>query len=267
MTSFSDSLVKISIQSDWLIILFLLIVGGIFWTIHMRLGFQVLYLTLLSMSIAHIITLYFPYMYTNDELLPITQPNVQTTMTLFAFFIPLARSRLHVLLCLTPPVLMSLLLVILTETHIFSIIGGILIGGFIIYTFYRTLDWIGAMPEPYLFVSAILFPLFLAAIIFPSELYLIYPGILLGSGIGVALEVFKVRMKISKTSILKRTGAFLIGALGIILFFGTDRFIQSWIPFTELTTGIVIGLWITFFVPILLILFKIYERKTKSRVF
>ncbi|MBU9724180.1 MULTISPECIES: hypothetical protein [Bacillaceae] len=255
------------IPTEWVILLFLIGVGTIYWAINKKIGFQVLYLTLFSMSVAQIITLHFPYLYTNDELLPFTHPQVQIMMTFFSFFIPLCRTRKAIILCLLPPLLTSVLFIAFGAVPLFSIVGAILIGGFIIYTFYRTLDWIGSMPEPYIIIFAIILPVFLAAIIHPTEKLLIYPGILLGAGIGYTLESFKVRMKIPKPPHIRGLLASIIGISGIIVLYGIDRLVYQWVPTTEITIGLVLGLWITLIVPILITAVKLYKTEGHSRIF
>ncbi|WP_078597087.1 hypothetical protein [Evansella clarkii] len=255
----------IPVPSEWLLIVFLIFMGGIFWSVNKATGFQVLFLTVFSMSIAHIITLHIPYFHAGDELLPFTHPNIQAVTTFFAFFIPLARNKTDVVLCMIPPALFSIMLLILTDTTAFSIAGGVLIGGFIVYTFYRSLDWIGGMPELYLIIFSILLPLFLAAILYPVNELLIYPGILLGTGIGVTLESIKIKMDISRNSPRKRFIAFFIGSAGILLFYGTDLLFNAWVPLPEMTLGIALGLWITILVPVLLILLKVYKPQTEAR--
>ncbi|WP_096188455.1 hypothetical protein [Evansella halocellulosilytica] len=255
------------IPVDVLMFIFLIILSYVYWNVSKRVGFQLLYLTLFSIVIAHIITLYFPYLYTNEEHIPLTVISVQATMTFFAFFMPLAKNRSQLVLTIGLPLSFSLFLLLMTEVAVFSIIGGIFIGGFIIYTFYRTLDWIGSMPEPYLFAFSMILPLFLAAIIYPRMDYLLYPGILLGSGIGVTLEIFKVRLNNENNHVAKRLVGLLIGIGGLVIFYGIDQLVFPLLPFPELTKGIVVGLWITLLVPGLLIMLKLYGRKGKSRVF
>jgi hypothetical protein len=253
-----------SMWSQWLLLGFLILAGIIYWTISKRIGFQVLYLTILSLSLGFIITLYFPFLRTEDELLPLTHPHIQASMTLFSFFIPLVRRRTEVFICLLPPLIISLSYLFFQGTPIFSVIGGILIGGFISYTFYRSLDWMGAMPEPYLFTFAIILPVFIGGLIYPYTSFFLLPGILLGSGIGVTMEQFKIRMSLSSQHMSKLL-SMLLGVFGIIM--GYLIFIISPIsfPFLFLVVGTIAGLWVTFFVPALLVLTKINKQQGKSR--
>ncbi|MBU9712220.1 hypothetical protein [Evansella tamaricis] len=262
-----QGIVVSAIPTAWLVFFFLIFIGAIYWNYDKRIGFQLLYLTLLSISLAHVIILYFPYLYTVDALLPVIHPQVQVTMTFFAFFIPLTRNRLQIFFCLVPPVAMSLSLVVFWGTPVFSIVGSIFLGGFIIYTFYRTLDWIGSMPEPYLITFSIIIPVFLAALIYPSETYLIYPGILLGTGIGAAWEAFKVRMSVPEEHSYKKVIALLVGGTGLMLFYGLDQLIYPWIPIPHMASGLFLGLWISFIVPLLLTGLKLYQKEGRSRVF
>jgi len=259
-----QSSLAFTIWSEWLLLSFLILAGMIYWTISKRLGFQILYLTILSLSFGYIITMYFPYLLTEDELLPLTHPHIQASMTLFSFFIPLVRRRIEVILCLLPPLIISLSYLFFQGTPVFSVIGGILIGGFISYMFYRSLDWMGAMPEPYLFTFAIILPVFISGLIYPLTTFLLLPGILLGAGIGVTMEQFKIRMSLSTNTTAKLL-SILLGAFGMII--GYLIFIVSGIsfPFLFLIVGTITGLWVTFFVPALLVLAKIYNKQGKNR--
>ncbi|WP_280768405.1 hypothetical protein [Salipaludibacillus daqingensis] len=264
MNEIYHSSLTYSIWSEWLLLSFLILAGMVYWTISKRIGFQILYLTTLSLSFGFIITMYFPFLYAEDQHLPLTHPHIQASMTLFSFFIPLVRRRIEVLLCLFPPFVISLSYLFLQESSVFSVVGGILIGGFISYMFYRSLDWMGSMPEPYLFAFAIILPVFIGGLIYPNTSFLLLPGLLLGAGIGVTFEQYKIRMSVSHSNISKLL-SLILGTSGMIM--GYLIFIVSPIsfPFLFLIVGILGGIWITFFVPTLLILTKIYEQQGKSR--
>lgn len=259
-----SSLSSYSIWSEWLLLSFLILTGLVYWTVSKRIGFQILYLTILSLSFGFIITMYFPFLRTDDQLLPLTHPHIQASMTLFSFFIPLVRRKIEVILCLLPPLIISLSYFFFQGSPVFSIVGGILIGGFISYMFYRSLDWMGAMPEPYLFTFAIILPVFIGGLIYPYTSFLLLPGILLGAGIGVTMEQFKVQMSLP-TQTMSKLLSMLLGSFGMIM--GYLIFIVSPIsfPFLFLVAGTVAGLWVTFLVPALLISTKIYTQQGKSR--
>ncbi|WP_416149541.1 hypothetical protein ACM26V_00645 [Salipaludibacillus sp. HK11] len=265
MNNFYHSSFTHSIWSDWLLLSFLILAGIVYWTISKRIGFQMLYLTILSLTLGFVITRYFPFLSREDQLLPLTHPHIQASMTLFSFFIPLVRRRIEVILCLFPPLVISISYLFLQGISVFSIVGGILIGGFISYMFYRSLDWMGAMPEPYLFTFAIIFPVFIGGLIYPYTTYFFLPGILLGAGIGVSSEQFKIRINLESSNNISKLLSLLLGIFGLIM--GYLLFILSPIsfPFLFLFTGIFVGLWITFFVPFILVVTKIYDRQGKSR--
>ncbi|MCE7794311.1 hypothetical protein K8O68_18180 [Salipaludibacillus sp. CUR1] len=253
------------VWSEWLLLSFMIITGVIYWTLSKRLGFQVLYLTVLSLSFGFIITMYFPYLYTEEQLLPLTHPHIQASMTLFSFFIPLVKRRVEVMLCLFPPLVISVSYLFIQNTPVFSIVGGILIGGFISYMYYRSLDWMGAMPEPYLFAFSIILPLFLGGLIYPETGFLLLPGILLGAGTGVTLEQFKVRAKIKPGNMTAKLLSLLLGGFGLVMGYLIYSFGPFNFPFMTLVAGIFAGLWLTFFVPLLLLVTKVYEQQGKSR--
>ncbi|MCR6096685.1 hypothetical protein HXA31_05225 [Salipaludibacillus agaradhaerens] len=265
LTDFQSPYLTQNYWSEWLLVSFLLLTGVIYWTMSKRLGFQVIYLTLLSLSFGFIITMYFPYLYTEDELLPLTHPHIQAAVTLFTFFIPLVKRRIEIGLCLAPPVLISVCYLFLQNTPVFSIVGGIMIGGFISYMYYRSLDWMGAMPEPYLFSFAIILPLFIAALIFSVSSFLILPGILLGLGTGATIEQFKVRVLIRKANMTAKLLSLLLGSTGLIIGYLLFTFSGFDSAFSYALVGIVTGLWISLLVPGLMRVTKLYDNQGKHR--
>lgn len=230
-----------------------------------RLGFQVIYLTVLSLSFGFIITMYFPYLYTEDKLLPLTHPHIQAAVTLFTFFIPLVKRRIEIILCLVPAIVICVSYLFLQSVPVFSIVGGIMVGGFISYMYYRSLDWMGAMPEPYLFSFAIILPLFIAALIFPVNSFLTLPGILLGLGTGATVEQFKVRVLIRKATMTAKLLSLLLGSTGLIVGYLTFTFSGLDSAFYFSLVGICAGLWISLLVPGLLRVTKLYDNHGKRR--
>ncbi|RKL68757.1 hypothetical protein CR203_01540 [Salipaludibacillus neizhouensis] len=260
---FSSPFLIHSVWSEWLLISFLVLVGIIYWTISKKIGFQALYLTIFSLSLGYIITMYLPYLYTNDQLLPLTHPHIQAVMTLFSIFIPLVRRQVEIIMCLIPPLFISVIYLLLQGTPVFSIVGGILIGGFISYMYYRSFDWIEAMPERYVFGFAIIVPIFIGILIYPQNDFLILPGLLLGSGIGIALEQYKLRISITTSSGMSKLIALMIGSSGLIL--SHLFFLFNPVIFTLYYSllGFLAGLWITFLIPLLLFSTKLYGQQSK----
>ncbi|MCD8508716.1 MAG: hypothetical protein LRY73_01625 [Bacillus sp. (in: Bacteria)] len=148
-----------------------------------------------------------------------------------------------------------------------SIINALIIGGFIVYAFYRTLDWLAGVPEPYLVIFAFLLPLFIGGILYPHYQYMIIPGILLGSGVGTVLEALKIRINPVRLTFFQRSCAIIIGSTGIlILLYGIDLFANVTIIHTFIL-GSLIGGWITFFMPMLLVVLNIYPTETRTKMY
>ncbi|GEL06916.1 hypothetical protein [Salisediminibacterium halotolerans] len=268
MQETASPFLSLALWSEWLFVFFLLIAGGIFWLRHKRTGFMILYLTVLSLSVSFIITLYFPYLYTEDMPVPITHPHIQATMTLTAFLIPLAKKRMTVLVLLVPITAMSFIYLLLHQIPALSIVGGILIGGFISYSYYRSQDWMGAMPEPFLFLFAAVLPMFIAVLVYPQTPFLYLAGVLFGTGVGAAYEQLKVRMIYEGTLLRNRVQAMVIGSFGIIsgyLLYTLGLFNS---PFLNFSFGLLTGLWITFIVPLLLVSLGFFSKEgAEERVF
>ncbi|CAM3800761.1 hypothetical protein [Alkalicoccus chagannorensis] len=250
----------INIYSQILFIAWLATAGGIFWGLDKRAGFQLLYLTVVSLTLSYIIVMYFPYLDLGNENVPVTHPHVQATVTLFSFLLPLCRTRLQTSLCVASPAVVSMFYLLVQGVPAFTIAGGILIGGFISYTYYHSLEWIGAMPDLYLFLLAIILPFFLSLLIYPQEYFLLLPGLLLGIGVGATLEQYKIRMNLEQTRRRSKFICFAVGAAGIIFVMAGVRPAFEGFMTGELITGVFTGLWITLIVPFMMIVSQLYEQ-------
>ncbi|ADH99783.1 hypothetical protein [Salisediminibacterium selenitireducens] len=264
----SQPFTHIEIISEYLFLSLLAIVSIVLWTKHKRLGFNMLYLTILSLTVGYIILLNIPYLFTEDGLIPITHPHIQATMTLTGFIIPLLIRRSFVFLTLIPITLICIYYLFIYQIPLFSIIGGLFIGGFISYAFFKSQDWMGAMPDPYLLAFAIVIPIAALFFIYP-EMPLVYlPGVMLGAGVGTGLETLKIRMSISSSNLRNKIVASGLGLFGIILGYLLYSLHLFDGPFPSILLGIVTGLWITFFVPYLSVLLGFYGREGfESHVF
>ncbi|WP_147802877.1 hypothetical protein [Alkalicoccus halolimnae] len=249
----------VNTYSQILFIGWLITAGAVYWGLNKRAGFQLLYLTILSLSIGYIIVIYFPYLFLSNQAVAVTHPHVQASVTLFAFLIPLCKRKYEVVLTIAAPLLISLLYLTM-NTSVYSITGGILIGGFISYTYYRSLDWLGSMPDAYLFSFAIILPVFISVLIYPEEFFLLLPGLLLGIGVGASLEQYKIRLELARTQRGAKVFAFITGSLGIVFCFAAIRPTFQIFVLGELITGVFTGLWITLFLPFILIVADVYER-------
>ncbi|TVP82737.1 MAG: hypothetical protein EA344_10735 [Alkalicoccus sp.] len=249
----------VNIYSQLLFIGWLITAGTVYWGLDKRAGFQLLYLTILSLAVGYIIIMYFPYIQLNNQQALVTHPHVQTTVTLFAFLLPLCKRKYEVALCMAVPLAVSLGY-LLEGVSVFSITGGIIIGGFISYTLYRSHEWLGSMPDAYLFTFSIIMPIFISALIYPEAYFLLLPGILLGIGVGASMEQYKIRLHVEATPRKSKVIAFIIGSAGIVFLLSAVRPVFSVFMTGELVTGVFIGLWITLILPFLLLVANLYER-------
>lgn len=254
----------VSIYSQILFVAWLVIAGTVYWGLNKRAGFQLLYLTILSLSIGYIIIIHFPYLYLSNEVVSVTHPHIQATVTLFAFLIPLCKRKLDVAVCIAAPLVISITYLFVLGLPAFTISGGILIGGFISYTFYRSLEWLGSMPDSYLFTFALILPFFLSLLMYPEAYFLLFPGLLLGIGIGVSLEQYKVRIHIEATVRRAKIAAFVIGSIGVIFNEAALRPVLSVFTIGDLITGIFTGVWITLIVPFIMLTANLYEQHGKG---
>ncbi|MBM7097302.1 hypothetical protein JSY36_16335 [Bacillus sp. H-16] len=269
MTPFNESLPYLTsefILVTELDIIFLVLIGLIFWAVNKTIGFQLFFLLAFSVTISNIIQLFFPGVIIGSTWVPLTHLPVQAVMTFFAFFIPLTRNKLELSASVAPILAFSITFLFFTNASVFSIVGAIIIGGFIVYAFYRSFDWIGSMPDRYVMVFSIILPVFLAAVIYPNTQALLHTGYLLGAGVGISLEFIKVRMSIPSATLRKRLTASAFGLFGIALFKIFAPFFFSWLPLPLFTMGVIIGLWITFIVPLLLVVTKFYKQEGVTQI-
>ncbi|QKS70946.1 hypothetical protein FLK61_29940 [Paenalkalicoccus suaedae] len=248
------------VWSEALFIIWLLVAGYIYIAKYKRAGFEVLYLTILSLSIGYAILLYFPAFATATESVPFTHPHIQATMTLLAFLFPLIEKRSTGFILLFIALAISLLYLFVFQASVFSIAFGILIGGFISFVFYRNLDWLGSMPEPLVLVFAIILPVFLMLLLAGMPYLILLPGILLGAGIGYTIERYKLRLELTFDAKSAVIGFSLIAVLVVPLLYFLRPAIAH-IPFMELSIGIVIGFWMMFIVPFVLLLLNLATKQ------
>lgn len=260
------STVFISIP-NWLLIFTLSILGGIIWCFEKRIGFQLLYLTFFSFCIAMVALLFFPPITLNNEQLPFQiEPFLQMIAVVSFYYIYGNTSKARLFVYFLLPFIAGSLFYLIFPLHILTVINSILVGGFIIFTFRRSQDWLGGLPEPLLFSFTILLPIFFAILFYPTNEGILYSGILLGSGLGFLLELLKIRFTYVSLTFLKRILVFLIGALGLILIFLVESLINIH-PLSTFLFGFLIGAWICFFVPALFVSLKIYSVQKRQNVF
>ncbi|AOM82660.1 hypothetical protein [Salisediminibacterium beveridgei] len=264
----SQPFTNVETISEYLFLTLLVIVSTVIWTKHKRLGFNILYLTVLSLTIGYIILLNVPYLYTEDGLIPVTHPHLQAVMTLTGFVIPLLLRKSFVIISILPVILLSSVYLLVYDIPLFSIIGGLFIGGFISYAYFRSQDFMGAMPETYLLMFAITLPIAALFFIFPETPIVYLPGVMLGAGVGIGFEALKIRMSLSSSSFKNKIFCLTMGFFGIFLGYLLYSLQLFDSPFLSLGLGLITGLWITFIVPFLAVALGFYGREGfESHVF
>lgn len=264
----SQPFTNIEAISEYLFLALLVIVSSVLWTKHKRLGFNILYLTILSLTIGYIVLLNVPYLYTEEGLIPVTHPQLQAVMTLTGFVIPLILRKSFVLLSLLPVILISTVYLLFYDIPLFSIIGGLFIGGFISYAYFRSQDWMGSMPESYLLMFAVTLPIAALFFIFPETPIVYLPGVMLGAGVGIGIETLKVRMSLSSSTFKNKIICLIMGVFGLFLGYLLYSLQLFDSPILSLGLGLLTGLWITLIVPFLAVTLGFYGREGfESHVF
>ncbi|OLO42858.1 hypothetical protein BTR23_02335 [Alkalihalophilus pseudofirmus] len=233
----------------------------IYWAIHKQTGFQLLSLFLFSMYVNNFIKDIFMVERPNGALqlndgYSFPSGHTQAATTFWGYLIPsVSKQWFTILSCfIVASVAFTRLY---TGAHWpFDILGAIVIGSFLIYASYRSLDWAGGMPER-IKISLWLIVPFALFILSPEQAF--FSGLLLGSGLGYHLEQTKNRMDI-KVSLLKKAIAILIGIMGIVAIQTIDMFLPNQV-FIEFIHAIGLGLWITYIAPMLFVSLRIYQQQ------
>ena len=186
-------------------------------------------------------------------------PNINTHLLVlsvfFCYLIPAISKRLFTIVSLLFLILMSFIHVLYYEFAIWDISITISIGIFIVFTFYRSLDWLGAIPEQLKLMLIFIIPFCLFLLSFENG-YLV--GLLFALMLGIHVEKLKLSSQILQ-GFYKKLFAFFIGLSGMYII----DFIFHSIPQTTLTQiaqGVASGIWLTYFAPLLLVKLHVYER-------
>ncbi|PRO66700.1 hypothetical protein [Alkalicoccus urumqiensis] len=240
----------VTLYSQALFIGWLCTAGVVIWSLHKRAGVELLYLTVLSLALSYILLMYVPpFEMTMGEAVAVTHPHIQATITLSAFLFPLCSKKWELAGCIFLPTAIAVSYLLLFQVPVFTIVGAVLIGGFLSYIYYHSLEWLGAMPDTYILAFAVILPIFTAVLIYPENYFLFLPGLLLGTGVGAAMEQYKVRMRLDAEGRRVRLWTGILGVSGIILLFMGVRPVIEQLPGGEGFSGFLTGLWITFLVP------------------
>lgn len=242
--------------------MYFIILPIIYWGIHKRIGFHFLYVLIFSMYINELLKSMFminrPTLTDGQSDYSFPSGHVQAATTFWGFLIPIISRRWFTLLaCLI------LLFVALERLHSgahwpIDVIGAFVIGLFLVFASFRSLEWIGAIPDRIKLLLTIALPVALF-ILAPKEAF--YTGLLLGSGIGFLLEQWKNRMVISK-QLSHKILACLIGLVGLMILQAGSILLPNQSIFV-LLHAVVMGLWITYFAPMLFVRLNIYAHERK----
>lgn len=264
MGTVSNTIFLGTAPAQWFFLLFLILMNAFIWTTHKRLGFQIFYVTLLSLTIAFVLVMQLPYIYTRSDTILITNPLTQSITTFFLLFIPLVKNRVQLIICVLIPLGTGVYL-LLQDISLISLLNALLIGAFIVYAYYRSLDWLSGVPESYLISLAVLLPVFLGGILYPNFSFMFLPGLMLGIGVGIMMELLKIQVDISKLTFYQRIATIFIGSTGILLLIFFNDLIGNITVFDNLIFGCLLGIWMTLIVPMLLVAINIYPKKTEMK--
>ncbi|MFB5662016.1 hypothetical protein [Alteribacillus sp. HJP-4] len=146
---------------------------------------------------------------------------------------------------------------LISPAYLFEdIFMAIVIGGFTVYIVYRSMDWMGGVPDAYVFSFSL---------VLPSSLLLLHPeaasyaGLLLGSGAGFSFEQLKNRMSISR-DVKKKLSAALLGSAGLLILLSIREFLTP-VPVTMFLHAVLVTLWITYIAPALFTKAGIYQHQ------
>ncbi|MDE5412264.1 phosphatase PAP2 family protein [Alkalihalobacterium chitinilyticum] len=232
----------------------------IYWAIHKQTGFQLLSLFLFSMYVNSFIKDVF--MIERPEVTPLDNgysfpsAHTQAATTFWGYLIPAVTKQWFTIFACLMIALVAFSQLYSGAHWPFDVLGAIIIGAFLVYASYRSLDWTGGMPERIKLSLWVIIPVALF-VLSPDQA--LFSGVLLGAGIGYHLEQTKNRMDI-KVTFIRRVIAIIIGLMGIISLQTIGLYLPDQVVI-EFIYAIGIGLWITYIAPILFVSLKIYGQQ------
>ncbi|WP_216831732.1 phosphatase PAP2 family protein [Alkalihalobacterium elongatum] len=240
---------------------YFIIIPIIYWAIHKQTGFQLLSLFFISMYVNSFIKDVF--MIERPELslqlndgYSFPSIHTQAATTFWGFLIPAVTKQWFTVLACFIVALVAFSQLYSGAYWPIDVIGAIIIGAFMVYASYRSLDWTGGMPERIKISLWTIIPITLF-VLSPDQAF--YSGVLLGAGIGYHLEQTKNRMDV-KAPILKKVIAIVIGLMGIIALQTIGMYLSGHV-IIEFIYAIGIGLWITYIAPIIFVSLQLYRQQ------
>ncbi|SDH34766.1 hypothetical protein [Alteribacillus bidgolensis] len=248
--------------NDWF---YLTIIALVFWTIDKNIGFNLLVIFSISVYINGFLQFTIPSAETSElssgsfEFI-FPPKEVQLASAFWGFLIPEISDRRYTALACSIIFFTSFVSLLYGERSIQDIIVAILLGIFVVYIVYRSMDWIGSVPEPIIFSFSLVLPSSLL-LLFPEGAH--YAGLLLGGGVGYSFELIKNRMIFSK-HLWKKAAAAATGLVGLLLIVYLESLLSQTTLLQFLHTAF-IGLWITLLLPMLSIKLGLHEQAGSIR--
>lgn len=263
MNEFFSSIVP---NINWFTFLLLALFGGIYWCYEKTSSFQILFLSLISLCVGTVATQFFPSLIINDELVPFaTLPLLQFVSVISFYYIYGSENKERFFIYFLIPIFLGIIFVIFQYIHILTMMNSIIIGGFVVFTFRRSEEWLGGMPEPLLLTIAFAIPFFFAIMLYPHETGLFYSGMILGTSVGTIYELSKLRFTYRSIRLREKMIALLLGNFGLLLIASLQKLI-NFLPLGTIIHGALIGIWIYYIVPYILISFNIYRTEATGSI-
>lgn len=252
--NFSNALITILSSMN----LYFLLILMIAFSFNRTAGLQLLLLVAFSVYLSNFLEHFYfleQSSHSNFNLMPHIHSHLLVLSVFFLYLIPAVSKRLFTIVSLLF-IFLNIVIHIYHFNHVpWDIVLTVVLALFIVFTFYRSLDWVGAIPEQLKLMLIFLIPLclFLLSI---ENAYVV--GLMFSIMFGMHLEQLKLGSMISN-SLSKKAIAFLIGIIGYSLIQLIFFYINH-VPSTLLIKGIIVGFWLAFFAPIILIKLHVYER-------
>ncbi|MGY4690255.1 hypothetical protein [Salibacterium sp. K-3] len=228
--------------NEWI---FVMMAALLYWTVDKPAGGKLLIVLALSIYFHGLVKhMFLPLPDGENGGFTFPSKEVQLAVSFWGYLIPEMSDRRFTLFSFGI-ILFTVMMTVLYTPHTYEdILMGGLLGMFIVYAVYRSMDWINSMPEPYLFSFSL---------VLPSSFLLLFPdgapyaGLLLGSGAGYSVERLKCRMVV--TSVMyKKIAVIVIGSAGLFLIASAQVLLPSASVLLFLHAAGA-GLWITLILP------------------
>ncbi|SFP22915.1 hypothetical protein [Salibacterium halotolerans] len=230
--------------NDWFLVI---IAAVLYWTMDKPAGGRLLIVLALSIYFHGLIKqMFFPVPPDGNGGFTFPAKQVQTAVAFWGYLLFEVRDRRFTWLSFSMILIVAGTTFLYTSHTVENILMGGLIGAFIVYVVYRSMDWIAAMPEPFLFSFSLVFPSSLL-LLFPDGA--LYAGLLLGSGAGYSVERLKCRTELTN-ELYKKAITAVIGGAGLLLIIAAGTLLPpvSVLVFLHAAAA---GIWITLFLPFL----------------